>query len=672
MPIGIGNRDVLCLDWDERSLRVLEASMSRSGVTVRRAANVPVPSGLDVRDASAMGDFLRRALGEHRIRARRAIVDVPRQDTVLNRLSLPTGTTDELAAMVHLQIVKELPFSKDQAVIDFAVVPQQGKGTCDVWVAAIRTNIIEYYRQVMSHAGLDLERIGLRPYANVKALQATGHTEGRVVMVDIGPSMTEINILRDGALMYTRAASVTVPAHVALDDQEDAADAGAVSHTPPVGSATTEVPLDNLLIEVNRTIAAYRATDLSASFERMVIAGTAGGAEMAEAFQERFGTATELYEAPKSLRWRGSKEISAAPFSAAIGLALGNLAEGIEYFDFLHVKEPEAEHRERAKRRPMVVAVIALFSAAALAAAYQPIRSLSAQIDSLKGRVEQANQDAKRRTQILKIDKDLTGWRTDSVVWIDYLRLLAEVFPSNQECYVTKLDFRNSNDTMVIYISAVDPFVAGRAVEAITSVRDAKGKQIFDARSGNKTGATKDPKYPVSDELHVRVLVRPTLPKPQTAPASTAPASAAAGDDADKEWDRAVKQAAVSAGEVKPEPVPPPAAAPENPPSSDEDKAAAVPDHAASRGPEGHTPPPMPRDTSRPPREMRPPTPPVGGPAQRATERPPHPGARPTGSPPTLNRSHSRISRPAATLPAGGPRPGAAPAPQPSGANIRR
>lgn len=514
MRLGMNKGDVLCIDWDERSLRILETSMHRSGPTVRRAVNAPIPEGLDVRDPSAMGDFLRRTLGEHRIRTRRAIADIPRQDTVLNRLALPTGTMDELAAMVHLQIAKELPFSKDQAVIDFAVVPKSGATTCDVWVAAIRVNILEYYRQVFAASGIRLERMGLRPYANLLAVQAQGLNQGRVVMVDVGPSMTEINILRDGALMYTRAASVSVPVSVrpapgGAGDGEQAGGASAASAAEPWS-------MDNLLIEVSRTIAAYRATDIGATIDRIVLSGTAGIDErLVQAFEDRFSVSTEIFSLPPNFRWRADMDGSAAPFSAAVGLALGHLADVGQRFDFLHVKEPEAEHRQRVRQRPVLVALAAAAALGLGWVGYQPIRIKAAEVSGLEDAIKLENKDVKQRGEALKKIADLQSWQDANVPWIDYLQELADVFPSNQECYITQLEVNTEKGLITLKLAARDRYAAIKVIDAVSSVVNKKGEPIFKAVPGSKADVSKDPAYPVSDVVVITVL--PVAPKPKPA-----------------------------------------------------------------------------------------------------------------------------------------------------------
>ena len=502
----IGERNILCIDWDERSLRVLDGQVRRTGLKVRHAAHVPLPEGLNARDPAEMGSFLRRVLAEHRIRTRRAIVDVPRQDAVFTLMPLPRGTTEEMAAMVQVQAAKELPFARDQAVVDFAVSGSVKAGMCEVWMAAVRTAVVDWYQQVASGAGLRLERIGLRPYANLAALGAAFPAEGRTLMVDIGPSMTEINVVAEGRRSYSRAASVSIPSEGLFASVPAAAEPAEGEGTIPLldDSVARPGPMEALLIEVSRTVEAYRATAPGAAINRVVLSGTVGlDGRVVERFERRFGAPAQVFEAPASIAWRRSRETATAAYSAVIGLALTSAGEGIAYFDFLHPKEPEAAGRVRKRQRPILVATIAVFVAAAGVLAYQPIRARQAQIEGLNRRISYANQDAKARKELLDQLADAQDWQGRNVIWIDRVKQLSEVFPSTREGYVTRLECTEKG-TISVEMLTKDVTVVTRIVDGVAELKGAGGQSLYRAHPG-RMEESRLGDYPVRDRLIIEM-----------------------------------------------------------------------------------------------------------------------------------------------------------------------
>ncbi len=510
MPL-LGDRHIVCLDWDERSLRALDVSVSRMGVKVRAAVHVPIGPGTDAADPASMGEFLRRTLAEHRIRTRRAAIKLPRQAVVLNRLSLPNGKTDELAAMVQIQIGKELPYSKDQAVIDFAVSHEEGVGKCDVWVGAVRTSVIDQYERMMSAAGLKLERIGLRPYANVAAVTADGAPSGRMLTVDVGPSNTEINVIRDGQLVYSRAASVSIP----MEGLEKPSPVRPVQAQPrETGDETIPLadeflappsPMDALLVEVSRTIEAYRVADPGARIDRIVLAGSVGLRDGdAAVFEGRFRSPASVFSAPSSLKWRPEGGVSAAPFSAAIGLALTHAGDARTHFDFLHPKEPEAGSRERARRVPVVAGMAAVFVLAAVLAAVMPIYNRKSEIAVLEAQIKAVEEDVVPRKDFMKQYEDVEAWETRSIAWVDTLKHLAEALPPNKDASVTRIEFKEDGRGSIAYLAAGEE-TTFEIVGRLQAMEDEKGSPVFEAEPG---GVEDSPHqlYSVTDEILLRVL----------------------------------------------------------------------------------------------------------------------------------------------------------------------
>ncbi len=504
----IADRSMVCIDWDERSLRVLDGQFRRGGLKVRKAFHVPLPAQIDPRDPGEMGAFLKRALAEHRIRTRRAIVDVPRQEAVFTSMTLPRGSKEEIAAMVQVQAAKELPFAKDQAVVDFAMCAGAKEGMCEVWVAAVRTAVVERYRQTVANAGLKAERIGLRPYANAAALIPGQASTDRILMVDIGPSMTEINVIAEGRLMYSRAASVSVPpegltakpTEAGATEPSLAGDAVRLLDEP----APRPEPMDALLIEVSRTVEAYRMTSPGSTINRVVLAGAVGpDDEVIDRFEKRFGAPAQIYEVPAMVAWRRSKEMSTAPFSAVVGLALSSLKEAESSFDFLHPKEPQAAERERKRQRPMLVATVALFVVAGGVLAYQPFKSRKAEIGRLKAVIREVNSDQKARKQLFDRMDDVRAWQTKNIVWIDKFKRLADAFPDNKEGYIVRLEC-GEKGTLSLDMVTKEATVAAGIVGRIAEIKNAKGQAVYQAKVGNNEDS-RLADYPVKDKVIVEL-----------------------------------------------------------------------------------------------------------------------------------------------------------------------
>jgi len=143
--MGFGKKKILAVDWDKNDLRMALVRAQGEGAELLKAVSVPIPPELSQDDAETFGAFLREAMRQSRISAKSTIMSVPRDQVVLNALHLPPTPDEELAALVQFQIVKELPFSAEQATIDFAVSSERDPASsCTALVAAIRNDDLTF------------------------------------------------------------------------------------------------------------------------------------------------------------------------------------------------------------------------------------------------------------------------------------------------------------------------------------------------------------------------------------------------------------------------------------------------------------------------------------------------------------------------------------------------
>lgn len=404
---------------------------------------VPIPEGIDVDNPERLGQFIARALRQRRIRTKRVIVSIPREQAVLHTLSLPNVPAEEMPSVVHFQITKELPFALEEAKIDFAVFPSENAEAenVDVLVAAVRNDVLTHYQSVCQNAGLEIERVGLRPFANAVATtwDSPEAQSGCTLLVDVGPVLTEIDLIRNGHLAFARAASVSVPVLPSawiLDETRE----GEKPSMPDPPEAEQQEAVDNLLIEVNRTIEAYRVTDPETEIDRIIVGGSCGLEQrLCEEAADKFGASGRVYNPADTLRKLGERGDAMVAFSAPLGLVIGQGTEGALHFDFLHPKEPIDLTRQRARKVPVVAATIVLFVVAGGVVRGKIQYAKQQELKRIKTEISKLAKEEKRVKAFERQVLSSGEWCDREVIWLDEMACITELFPETTEAYVTRV-----------------------------------------------------------------------------------------------------------------------------------------------------------------------------------------------------------------------------------------
>jgi type IV pilus assembly protein PilM len=549
----IGSRMILAVDWDVRQLRLVHAGVRGGKVLVDRMLAVDVPAEVDTTEPEALGKLIRQVLDQQRIRTDRAVLDVPRDQALLTTLSLPPTAPEELPALVEFQIVKEIPFPLADAVVDFSIPSNPPEGKIDVLVGTVRRDVVAYYERTCAAAGLKLDRLGLRPHANniaVNELYGAERYRG-VVMVDIGPRLTEIDIVAGGRLAFSRAASVPVPRNLRGGAAGDASgdttfgavhteeedESGAIIQFP----ATTAKPTSDadrvvqaIVVEVTRSIEAYRASPNAAPVEMVVVGGSTGlEARLAELLGTRYNVSAELYNPARQFGWPEERGREARAFAAALGLAAGFATEGRLHFDFLHPKRAVTATARRLRKAPAIGAVAAIFAVAAGGFYFKTIAPKQRELSELHKQTRAAETQLK---ELAKVEEHLAvvdEFEKTQVNWLDEMDRLARLLPDNRQMVLTRLDMYQKGGRVNLQFEATNEQVAHEAAARINAHSDAHAKagHLKATVGATRRGGTKE-NYPVTGSFDIEVDVKAVPPTPTPTPAPTATPKPAADSPA--------------------------------------------------------------------------------------------------------------------------------------------
>jgi len=506
-------RKVLCLDWDKRSLRIVVARIGGGTMKLEDAHAHRFPANVDAADPKVVGGVIAQLLERHRIRLNRAIVDVPRDRAVINRLRVPPTPPEELAAAVRFQAMRELPFPLDEAQIDYVITERDADGRAtEVLLAAVRSEVLEQLRETCLAAGLTPARIGLRPYANLLAVnRLPGMLERRTLFLDVGPSMTEIDVFVGPMLGFSRAANVSVPfvAGELVGDASRISSRGEIAGLELADEAETSA-VEELLVEITRTLQAYRATEPNATIDQVVIAGGTGIEHaLLHAVDERFGLPTTLFDPTVALGVDEAEAPKLRPFSAALGLAWGLSRESLLELDFLNPKKPQpprASLRRRLQFAGIGVGALALIG---ISAAVADMLWVSRQLEALRAANSAKAGQAGELQKVLIRTLEVGDWESEALlaVWLDHLLTLTEkaVDPGKQ-MVVSDLSCDLGTAKITLKLAAAHWDVARDFVDRLNAVEQ-DGKRVYLAETGTWQEAdTGDPKFKGRVDVTVTIL----------------------------------------------------------------------------------------------------------------------------------------------------------------------
>ena len=510
-------KKIVAVDWDARVLRVVHALMGKRGVRIDRLLSAAIPPHLETDNPRKMGHHIRRTLDHEGIGTRHAVVDIPRDQAILKTLTLPTTQPEQLPGMVRIQIAKELPFPVTDAVIDYAVAPvQEGQVTGDVLVAAIRRETLEFYEAAFAAAGLKLDRMGLRPYAvKVAAGELLKHAmPERVLFIDVRPTFMEIDVLRHGALVFSRSASVTIVGEPGESSPWPTTGAGSLSISgASAGSEATGADrlqdprvIETLVLEVTRSIEAYRAGDAGATIDYVVIGGDVGVEEsLAEAIEKRLEITTELYNPASTFGWEPDEGAAASAFAASLGLVLGHADDGALHFDFLHPKKEVSVAKRRLRKAPIAAAVVLLFVLAG-GVGVALTRDDRAVLATLEKKISALQDKRRDNRKFLDLVNDIAAFDEGQQVWVDVLYEVFALLPSNQEIVVENLDMNQRDGRITLKTRTKNRETAIGLIRKLEDYRrEDGGKQCFRVTMGPQAEKPGE-KYPYEQNLRVAIL----------------------------------------------------------------------------------------------------------------------------------------------------------------------
>ncbi len=208
---------VLGLDISSTAVKLLELSRSGNRCRVEAYAVEPLPPNSvvekNITDVEAVGEAVRRAVKRAGTRSRNVAVAVAGSAVITKVIPMPGSLSDdEMYSQIELEADQYVPYPLEEVSLDFEVLgpSESNPDTVDVLLAACRTETVDMRTAAVESGGLEAKVVDVEAYATENAYQLMldqvpdQGVEKTVAVVDIGATMTTLNVLHDMKLIYTR------------------------------------------------------------------------------------------------------------------------------------------------------------------------------------------------------------------------------------------------------------------------------------------------------------------------------------------------------------------------------------------------------------------------------------------------------------------------------------
>ena len=208
---------ILGLDISSTSVKLLELEQDGDNYRVKSLAVEPLPDNAVVeknfQDVEAIGETIQKAVKRSGTKARLAAVAVAGSAVITKVINMPANLSEsELEQQIQLEADQYIPYPLEEINLDFEVIGPTANNpdSVDVLLAASRSENIETRTDALDIGGLKAKIVDVEAYTveNVAPLltaQMEDSGEGKITaVIDIGATMTSLNVIENGNLIYTR------------------------------------------------------------------------------------------------------------------------------------------------------------------------------------------------------------------------------------------------------------------------------------------------------------------------------------------------------------------------------------------------------------------------------------------------------------------------------------
>jgi type IV pilus assembly protein PilM len=208
-----GTKKLVGLDIGSSSLKLAEVLSTSHGSVLNRFIQIPLPKGIIIEgilgDSRELSNKIKELFKNSGCRGRGIVTSLSGNSVIVKKVTFAQMEEMELRDLIHDEAGKYLPFDNmDDVNYDFQILGDNefNPNQMDVIIVAAKKETVNSYLDAITSAGMEVTIMDVDSFALETMYEANYDFENNeiVVIINIGASITNINVIKNGMSIFTR------------------------------------------------------------------------------------------------------------------------------------------------------------------------------------------------------------------------------------------------------------------------------------------------------------------------------------------------------------------------------------------------------------------------------------------------------------------------------------
>lgn len=172
--------------------RVKKGSVLSIEAGINRLPEKTIVDGV-IEDQSIVAAELDETFSKLNFKPKQPVITVSNNNLIIRTLELPLMSESELAETIKWEADDQLPYSVENARLDYNIV-SQNEENMNVLITAINKEVVDNYLETFAKVGLNPAVLNVQPMALISLLEYRQQIPEPVAIIDIGASATHVTI----------------------------------------------------------------------------------------------------------------------------------------------------------------------------------------------------------------------------------------------------------------------------------------------------------------------------------------------------------------------------------------------------------------------------------------------------------------------------------------------